>query len=49
MFEMYTVKPVAGKAGNKWDLMQTSAPVPGPNESLEVLAPTREENACNFT
>jgi branched-chain amino acid transport system substrate-binding protein len=45
---MYTVKPIAGKATNKWDLMQTSGPVPGPNESLEVLAPSREENACNF-
>ncbi len=49
MFEMYTVKPVAGKAANKWDVMETSAPVPGANESLEVLAPTRQENACNFT
>jgi branched-chain amino acid transport system substrate-binding protein len=48
MFEMYTVSPVAGKAPNKWDVMRTSAPVPGPNESLEVLAPTRQENACTF-
>ena len=48
MFEMYTVKPIEGKAPNKWDVMQTSAPVPGPNESLEVLAPTKQENACNF-
>lgn len=49
MFEMYTVKPVAGKAGSKWDVMETSAPVPGPNESLEVLAPTQQENACKFS
>lgn len=48
MFEMYTVKPAEGKPASKWDVMQTSAPVPGPNESLEVLAPTREENACTF-
>lgn len=49
MFEMYTVKPVAGKAANKWDVMETSAPVPGPSESLEVLAPTQQENACKFS
>jgi branched-chain amino acid transport system substrate-binding protein len=48
MFEMYTVKPAEGKPASKWDVMQTSAPVPGQNESLEVLAPTREENACTF-
>jgi len=29
--------------------METSAPVPGPNESLEVLAPTQQENACKFS
>lgn len=48
MFEMYTVKPAEGKPASKWDVMQTSAPVPGPNESLEVLAPTKQENACTF-
>jgi branched-chain amino acid transport system substrate-binding protein len=48
MFEMYTVTPVEGKASGKWDIMQTSAPVPGPDESLEVLAPTQQENACTF-
>ena len=49
MFEMYTVKPAAGKAANKWDVMETSAPVPAANESLEVLAPTQQENACKFS
>jgi branched-chain amino acid transport system substrate-binding protein len=49
LFEMYTVQPVTGKPTNKWDVMQTSAPVPGPNESLEVLAPTAEQNACTFS
>ena len=48
LFEMYTVEPVTGTPANKWDVMQTSAPVPGPNESLEVLAPTQQQNACNF-
>jgi branched-chain amino acid transport system substrate-binding protein len=48
LFEMYTVTPVAGKPANKWDLFTTSAPVPGPNESLEVLAPSQKENACTF-
>lgn len=47
MFEMYTVEP--GKGATQWDIMKTSAPVPGPKESLEVLAPTKEENACNFS
>ena len=49
LFEMYTVQPITGKPTNKWDVMQTSAPVPGPNESLEVLAPTVEQNACTFS
>ena len=49
MFEMYTVKPATGKAANKWDVMETSAPVPAANESLEVLAPTQQENACKFS
>lgn len=48
MFEMYTVKPTESKSASKWDVMQTSAPVPGPNESLEVLAPSKQENACTF-
>ncbi len=48
MFEMYTVKPVDGKPTSKWDVMQTSAPVPAPSESMEVLAPNQQENACTF-
>ncbi|MDB5852885.1 MAG: transporter substrate-binding protein [Herminiimonas sp.] len=50
MQEMYTVtaKP-KGKAKDKWDFMALGATVPGPQESLEVLAPTREENACSMT
>jgi branched-chain amino acid transport system substrate-binding protein len=49
MQEMYTVtsKP-KGKAKDKWDFMALGATVPGPNESREVLAPTRAENACTL-
>jgi branched-chain amino acid transport system substrate-binding protein len=45
--EIYTVtaKP-KGKAKDQWDFMALGMSVPGPNESLEVIAPTREENAC---
>ena len=48
MFEMYTVSPNPDKKAGKWDIMQTSDPVPGPTESLEVLAPNQQENACKF-
>src|SRR5947209_3419362 len=44
--EMYTIrfKP-ASEVKSQWDLFTLSAPVPVEGESLEVLAPTREENA----
>ena len=48
MFEMYTVSPNPDPKAGKWDIMTTSAPVPGPDESLEVLAPSRQENECKF-
>lgn len=48
LFEMYTVTPNEDKSAGKWDTFQTSPPVPGAGESLEVLVPTREENACTF-
>lgn len=49
MQEMYTVtaKP-KGKAKDKWDFIQLGQTVPGPKDSLEILAPTREENACTL-
>jgi branched-chain amino acid transport system substrate-binding protein len=49
MQEMYTVsaKP-KGKAKDQWDFMALGSTVPGPNESLEIIAPTREENACSM-
>ncbi|HLT99137.1 MAG TPA: ABC transporter substrate-binding protein [Burkholderiaceae bacterium] len=48
MFEMYTVQPAEGGGSGPQDFMVTSDPVPGPGESLEIIAPTREENACKF-
>jgi branched-chain amino acid transport system substrate-binding protein len=49
MQEMYTVtaKP-KGKSKDKWDFMALGATVPGPNDSLEIIAPTRQENACTM-
>jgi len=48
--EMYTVTPKPkAQIKDKWDFMLLGASVPGPNESLEVLAPTMQENACTYT
>jgi len=49
MQEMYTIrfKP-AGEVKDKWDLFTLSAPVPAANQSLEVIAPTREDNNCTL-
>ncbi len=41
----FTVKP-KGQAKDKWDFLALGAAVPGPSESLEVLATTREQNTC---
>ncbi|MCL4765700.1 MAG: ABC transporter substrate-binding protein [Hyphomicrobiaceae bacterium] len=41
----FTVKP-KGKAKDKWDFLALGAAVPGPDEPLEVLAPTREQSGC---
>jgi branched-chain amino acid transport system substrate-binding protein len=35
-----------GKAKDKWDFLALGAAVPGANEPLEVLAPTKEQNPC---
>ena len=49
MQEMYTIrfKPAA-EVKDKWDLFTISAPVPGANQSLEVIAPTKEDNNCTM-
>ena len=43
----FTVKP-AGTYKEAWDFLQFSAPIPGPDQPLELLAPTRAENPCTF-
>jgi len=40
-------KPAA-EVKDKWDLFTVSAPVPGANQSLETIAPTKEENNCTM-
>jgi branched-chain amino acid transport system substrate-binding protein len=41
----FTVKP-KGQAKDKWDFLQFGEAVPRPDQSLELLAPTKAENAC---
>jgi branched-chain amino acid transport system substrate-binding protein len=48
MYEMYIVSPNPDKDAGKYDFMTTSTPVPGASESLEILAPTQQENMCKF-
>lgn len=49
MHEMYTVQALpASQIKNPYDIFKSSAPVPGPNESLEVIATTAEENECKM-
>lgn len=49
MHEMYVVEALKTKdQKNKWDIYKPSAPVPAANESLEVIAATKEENVCNM-
>jgi branched-chain amino acid transport system substrate-binding protein len=49
MHEMYAVTALpADKIKNQWDIFTSSPPVPGPNEDLEVIAATKEENSCTF-
>ena len=49
MHEMYAVKALpAAQVKNQWDIFSSSGPVPGPNEDLEIIAATKEENSCTF-
>ncbi|ODV11339.1 MAG: ABC transporter substrate-binding protein [Rubrivivax sp. SCN 70-15] len=43
----FTVKPANVPAG-KWDWLQFGAPVPGPDQPLDLLAPTRAESTCKM-
>jgi branched-chain amino acid transport system substrate-binding protein len=44
----FTVKP-KGTAKDKWDFLQVGAAVPGPGESLEILATPKSQNKCRLT
>ena len=47
MQEMYTIKfKPAAEIKDKWNLFTMSPPVPAANQSLEVIAPTKEDNNC---
>jgi len=50
MHEMYTVQalPVA-QLKNNYDIFTSSPAVPGPNEPLEAIAATAEENLCTMS
>ena len=43
----FTARP-AGKAKDKYDLMELGAAVPGADQDLEVIYPTREQNPCKL-
>jgi branched-chain amino acid transport system substrate-binding protein len=47
--EAYTFSPKPkGQAKDQWDLITLGAAVPGANEPLEVLNPTKEQNPCSL-
>jgi branched-chain amino acid transport system substrate-binding protein len=47
--EMYVVRvKEPSEAKDQWDIFEILEPQPGPDEDLEVIQPTQEENACNF-
>jgi branched-chain amino acid transport system substrate-binding protein len=49
MHEMYTVQAIAAaQLKNQYDIFTPSAAVPGPNESLEVIATTGDEIECKM-
>jgi branched-chain amino acid transport system substrate-binding protein len=43
----FTVRP-AGKAKDKWDFLELGAAIPGPNEPLESIELTKEQNPCSM-
>ena len=49
MQQMYTVRFLpAAEVKNQWDLFSMSPPVPADSQSLEIIAPTREDNNCTM-
>jgi branched-chain amino acid transport system substrate-binding protein len=43
----FTVKP-KGQARDQWDTLELGAAIPEPNESLESIALTKEQNPCSM-
>ena len=43
----FTVKP-ASEMTDQWDLMELGAAVPAPDQPLESIYPSREQNPCNL-
>lgn len=43
----FTVKP-KGQAKDKWDFLALGPAIPGPNESLEAIATTKDQNTCKL-
>jgi branched-chain amino acid transport system substrate-binding protein len=49
MMEMYAVRAKEpGEMKDQWDIYHDLGAVPELSENLEIIAPTREENACNM-
>lgn len=49
MHEMYTVTALpVEKIKNQWDIFTASDAVPGPDQPLEAISSTPEENGCKF-
>ncbi|MBS7792663.1 ABC transporter substrate-binding protein [Roseococcus sp. SDR] len=49
MQEAYAITALpANEVRNRWDIFRAGAAVPGPNEPLDAIAATAEENACTF-
>ncbi|ACL58605.1 ABC transporter substrate-binding protein [Methylobacterium nodulans] len=47
--EMFAITALpADKVKDKWDIFTSSPALPGPQEDMEVLAPTAEEAACKM-
>lgn len=47
--EMYTMTPKPrDQMADQWDLMEIGQAVPGPDQDMEIIAPSKEENACTF-
>ena len=47
--EMFVVRVKdKAKAKDKWDIFEVIEPSPLPGESLELIQPTKAENACSF-